>query len=195
MYSSRAKCLLMENGPSADSEIIFYSSWKWVFAGNQLTVTEPSGHTSTFPLNSKEPTGLDRENLQEMWLHCRECLAHCEKIETAVEHVNDSPAISTVLPLFPLTVGRRPNSTPSNLTTKLSTASNKENQMVQPILMGLKSFDGSVRSSCSNATSKAQSVRPGDNQRQFSSVTQTVEVPGIGRVMQRSSGYLNIFAL
>ena len=193
----------MENGPSADSEIIFFSSWKWVLAGNQLTVTEPTGHASTFPLNSQQPIGIERENLQDMWLHCQQCLTQCQLIEAAVEQLNASPTASSVLPFFPLTVGRRPNATPSNsttTTTKLSTASssssNKENQMVQPVLMGLKSFDGSVRSACSSATSKAPSVRRGDNQHQLSSVaTKTVDVPGIGRVIQRSSGWSKCISL
>ena len=58
--------------------------------------------------------------------------------------------------------------------------------MIEPVLSGLKSFDGSVRSSI-NSSYKTSSVRRFDQQQQVN-VSRTVIVPGIGRALQKSSG-------
>ena len=180
LYSVRAKCLLMENGPNADFEALFYSGWKMARTLNGLQITEPNGQTSTLALKNEEPQ-LDRESTRDLWHHLKECLVHCERIEAAVNQLAALPVGNTSLPFFPLTIGRKPPTPSSN---KLS-CSNKENQITEPVLSGLKSFDGSVRSAA-NSSCKS-SLRRLDQQKPVN-ITRTVEVLGIGRAIQKSSG-------
>jgi len=192
LYSSRAKCLLMENGPNGDFETIFYSGSKLVRTVNSLVVSEPSGRLTTLALSNNEPT-FDRESTRDMWNHLKECLAHCLRIEAAVTQLTTLP-LSGSLPFFPITIGRRPASA-QVASSKLS-VSNKENRMVEPVLSGLKSFDGSVRSGVSNSvtsniSSKTTALRCFDPQ-QAISVSRTVDVPGIGRAIQKSSGDVEV---
>ena len=173
----------MENGPDGDFEMLFYSGWKMVKTNVSLLVTEPHGQTSTWQLNGGEPQ-LDRESVRELWHHLKECQSHCERIEASVNQLVALPISNGSLPFFPLTIGRKPVASPAS-TTKLS-LSNKENVASEPVLSGLKSFDGSVRSVASN-NSKSSSGRRIDNQTP-ATISRTVDVPGIGRAIQKSSG-------
>ena len=188
LYSSRAKCLLMENGPDGDFEMLFYSGWKMVRSRVNLLVTEPHGQTSTWQLKDGEPQ-LDRESVRDLWHHLKECQSHCERIEASINQLVALPISNGSLPFFPLTIGRKPIASPAS-TTKLS-LSNKENLSSEPLLSGLKSFDGSVRSVASNS-SKASSLRRIDNQTP-ASISRTVDVPGIGKAIQKSSGNVVYF--
>ena len=191
LYSQRAKCLLMENGPNGDFEILFYSGWKMVRTSTNLTVTEASGLTSTYGIGQDNEVNLDRENQRDMWLHFKECMAHCERIETTINQLATLSAGSN-LPLFPLTIGRRPApaTTSGRTSTNITNGSNnKENQILEPVLLGLKSFDGSVRGSI--GSSKMPSLRRSDSQ--LSTVSQTVDVPGIGRAVRKSTGDVEVF--
>lgn len=125
---------------------------------------------------------MDRESMRDMWAHLKECLTHCEQIEAAVNQLAALPVANSTLPFFPLTIGRKPPAPNSN---KLSN-SNKENQMSEPVLSGLKSFDGSVRSAV-NSTCKTASIRKIEQQKVVTAI-RTVDVPGIGRAIQKSSG-------
>lgn len=187
LYSSRAKCLLMENGPNGDFEAIFYSGSKMVRTHNSLMLSEPNGRITNIALTSNEPS-LDREVTRDMWNHLKECLVHCQRIEATVEQLNVL-AFNGSLPYFPITIGRRPPAHPS-AGNKLC-LNNKENQMTEPALSGLKSFDGSVRSSISSSC-KTSSVRRLDQQQQVN-VSRTVVVPGVGRAIQKSSGIISAY--
>lgn len=173
----------MENGPDADFEALFYSGWKMSRSLhlNNLQITEPNGHTSTLALKNDEPQ-LDRETTRDLWNHLKECLVHCERIEAAVNQLAALPVGNNSLAFFPLTIGRKPQAPTSN---KLS-CSNKENQISEPVLSGLKSFDGSVRSTA-NSSCKSSSLRPLDQQKPVN-ITRTAVVEGIGRVFQKSTG-------
>nr|CAG4643105.1 EOG090X03P9 [Ilyocryptus agilis] len=190
-YSSRAKCLLMENGPDGDFEAIFYSGWKLVRTQGNLSVTEPGGGpASTWTLKDGEPQ-LDRESIREMWYHLKECRAHCERIEAAVNQLAALPICNGSLPFFPLTVGRKPVVQPAG--NKQLTINNKENQIQisEPALSGLKSFDGSVRSAANSSCKSTASLRRPDQQKSVA-VSRTVDVPGIGRAVQKSSGDVEV---
>ena len=182
LYSSQAKCLLMENGPNGDFEAIFYSGLKMVRTLNNLVLSEPNGRITNITITNNEPL-LDREATREMWSHLKECLVHCQQIEATIEQLKNLP-LNGSLPYFPITIGRRPPAQ-SSVANKLC-LNNKENQMIEPVLSGLKSFDGSVRSSI-NSSYKTSSVRRFDQQQQVN-VSRTVIVPGIGRALQKSSG-------
>ena len=188
LYSSRAKCLLMENGPDADFEAIFYSGWKLVKSQSNLILTEPHGPTSTYSLSKGEPL-LDRENTRELWYHLKECLLHCERIEAGVNQLAALPVSNGSLPFFPMTIGRKPVTPPSAGVNQLSSSSNKENRMMmsEPVLSGLRSFDGSLRNSstASSCKSSSTSSRKPDK---LDPVTQTADVPRIGRALQKLSG-------
>lgn len=171
----------MENGPNADFEALFYSGWKMTRTVNGLQITEPSGQTSTLALKNDEPH-LERESTRDLWHHLKECLAHCERVEGVVNQLASLPVASGSLPFFPLTIGRKPMAPSSNK----QPSSNKENQVTEPVLSGLKSFDGSVRSAV-NSSGKSSSLRRLDHYKPVN-ITRTVEVAGIGRAIQKSSG-------
>ncbi|XP_032787305.2 serine/threonine-protein kinase PLK4 isoform X2 [Daphnia magna] len=185
LYSDRAKCLLMENGPNADFEALFYSGWKMTRTTNGLQITEPSGQTTTLTLKNEEPH-LDRESIRDLWHHLKECLAHCERVEEVVNQLASLPIANGSLPFFPITIGRKPMAPSSNK----QSCSNKENQVTEPVLSGLKSFDGSVRSAVNNS-GKTSSLRRLDHPK-LVNITRTVEVFGIGRAIQKSSGDVEV---
>nr|SVE70956.1 EOG090X03P9 [Daphnia similis]SVE71587.1 EOG090X03P9 [Daphnia similis]SVE72219.1 EOG090X03P9 [Daphnia similis] len=185
LYSVRAKCLLMENGPNADFEALFYSGWKMTRTTNGLQITEPNGQTTTLTLKNEEPH-LDRESIRDLWHHLKECLAHCERVEEVVNQLASLPIANGSLPFFPLTIGRKPMAPSSNK----QSCSNKENQVTEPVLSGLKSFDGSVRSAVNNS-GKSSSLRRLDHPKMVN-ITRTVEVSGIGRAIQKSSGDVEV---
>lgn len=182
----------MENGPNADFEALFYSGWKMArsFHLNNLQITEPNGQTSTLLLKngSNEPQ-LDRESTRDLWYHLKECLTHCERIEASVSQLAGLPVGNSSLPFFPLTIGRKPQAPTSN---KLS-CSNKENQISEPVLSGLKSFDGSVRSTA-NSSCKSSSLKRLEQLNPVN-ITRTAEVEGIGRVFQKSTGKFRLVFL
>nr|SVE85404.1 EOG090X03P9 [Daphnia pulicaria] len=186
IFTARAKCILMENGPNADFEALFYSGWKMARSLNSLQITEPNGLMSTLTLKNDDEPHLDREITRDMWNHLKECYAHCERIEASVNQLASLPVANGSLQFFPLTIGRKPIS-PSS--TKLS-LSNKENRMTEPVLSGLKSFDGSVRSAA-NSSCKSSSLRRLD-QHNPDNITKAIDVPGIGRVFQKNSGQVEI---
>nr|SVE89791.1 EOG090X03P9 [Daphnia sinensis]SVE91047.1 EOG090X03P9 [Daphnia sinensis]SVE91672.1 EOG090X03P9 [Daphnia sinensis] len=185
LYSDRAKCLLMENGPNADFESLFYSGWKMTRTTNGLQLTEPNGQTTTLTLKNGEPH-LDRESIRDLWYHLKECLAHCERVEEVVNQLASLPISNGSLPFFPITIGRKPMAPSSNK----QSCSNKENQVTEPVLSGLKSFDGSVRSAVNNS-GKNSSLRRLDHPK-LVNITRTVEVSGIGRAIQKSSGDVEV---
>lgn len=187
LYSNRAKCLLMENGPNADFEALFYSGWKMVRTQTNLVLTQPCGQVTQIALNNGEPL-IDRDSTKDMWYHLKECLSHCERIEAAVNQLAALPISNSSLPFFPLTVGRKPVTQISS--SKFSPMANKENHMNHsPLLSGLKSFDGSVRSNgLSSCKTSLKQVDPAKT----SQVSRVVEVPGIGRAVQRSSGDVEV---
>nr|SVE80651.1 EOG090X03P9 [Daphnia magna] len=185
LYSDRAKCLLMENGPNADFEALFYSGWKMTRTTNGLQITEPNGQTTTLTLKNEEPH-LDRESIRDLWHHLKECLAHCERVEEVVNQLASLPIANGSLPFFPITIGRKPMAPSSNK----QSCSNKENQVTEPVLSGLKSFDGSVRSAVNNS-GKTSSLRRLDHPK-LVNITRTVEVSGIGRAIQKSSGDVEV---
>nr|SVE86661.1 EOG090X03P9 [Daphnia similis] len=185
LYSDRAKCLLMENGPNADFESLFYSGWKMTRTTNGLQITEPNGQTTTLTLKNGEPH-LDRESIRDLWHHLKECLAHCERVEEVVNQLASLPIANGSLPFFPITIGRKPMAPSSNK----QSCSNKENQVTEPVLSGLKSFDGSVRSAVNNS-GKSSSLRRLDYPKPVN-ITRTVEVSGIGRAIQKSSGDVEV---
>nr|SVE79400.1 EOG090X03P9 [Daphnia magna] len=185
LYSDRAKCLLMENGPNADFEALFYSGWKMTRTTNGLQITEPNGQTTTLTLKNEEPH-LDRESIRDLWHHLKECLAHCERVEEVVNQLASLPIANGSLPFFPITIGRKPMAPSSNK----QSCSNKENQVTEPVLSGLKSFDGSVRSAVNNS-GKTSSLRRLDHPK-LVNITRTVEVFGIGRAIQKSSGDVEV---
>nr|SVE84168.1 EOG090X03P9 [Daphnia pulex] len=186
IFTARAKCILMENGPNADFEALFYSGWKMARTLNSLQITEPNGLMSTLTLKNDDEPHLDREITRDLWNHMKECYAHCERIEASVNQLASLPVANGSLQFFPLTIGRKPIS-PSS--TKLS-LSNKENRMTEPVLSGLKSFDGSVRSAA-NSSCKSSSLRRLD-QHNPDNITKAIDVPGIGRVFQKNSGQVEI---
>merc|ERR550534_31881 len=106
LYSSQAKCLLMENGPNGDFEAIFYSGLKMVRTLNNLVLSEPNGRITNITITNDEPL-LDREATREMWSHLKECLVHCQQIEATIEQLKNLP-LNGSLPYFPITIGRRP---------------------------------------------------------------------------------------
>ncbi|XP_060735867.1 serine/threonine-protein kinase PLK4 [Tachysurus vachellii] len=105
LYTKFAKCMLMENSPTADLEMCFYDGAKTHKTSDQVRVVEKSGKSYTV----KGDVGLSGSVSPE----CRRYMeltdeGHrmCLSLEAAISAEEQRSAGAT--PFFPITIGRRP---------------------------------------------------------------------------------------
>ncbi|NWR68833.1 PLK4 kinase, partial [Centropus unirufus] len=106
-YTRYAKCMLMENSPSADVEICFYDGAKIHKTAGITRVIEKSG--KSFTLKGESEAGLKKE-IQVYMDHANEGHRICLALESAVL---EEEKRSGSVPFFPIIVGRKPGSTES----------------------------------------------------------------------------------
>lgn len=110
-YSDKAKCFLMEN--LSDFEVMFYNGGKVIQLTTEgvttVTISDEFGFTRKVQMVS-ECNHLPK-SLYELWISSQESRNHCLQIENAVKLLPGEN--------FPLIVGRRPLSNPSNKENKL----------------------------------------------------------------------------
>ncbi|XP_072171640.1 serine/threonine-protein kinase PLK4-like [Diadema setosum] len=104
LYTDQAKCMLMENGPSADFEANFYSGIKIYQTANELVVVEDGGQTSKHPLDGEDARipGHLRPLIDSflMWKQ------HCVDVETAIASLESRHGYG---PFFPILLSRKPH--------------------------------------------------------------------------------------
>uniref|UniRef100_A0A8D0FMG4 Serine/threonine-protein kinase SAK n=1 Tax=Strix occidentalis caurina TaxID=311401 RepID=A0A8D0FMG4_STROC len=106
-YTRYAKCMLMENSPTADVEICFYDGAKIHKTAGITRVIEKSG--KSFTLKGESEAGLKKE-MQVYMDHANEGHRICLALESAVL---EEEKRSGSVPFFPIIVGRKPGNTES----------------------------------------------------------------------------------
>ena len=187
LYSSKAKCLLMENSPDADFECLFYSGWKLI-----RTSSSNGGGGGGFRIQATDPKNQTDSTINkippELLEHMDECRSHCLSIESCMARMTPAASSPSNLPTFPVTIGRRPTvASAAGVRAPLTTTtSNKENE---PVLSGLRSFDGSVRSAAVAGASAAVSSTCSSTGKSFG---RSVQVAGVGRATQKANGDVQV---
>ncbi|XP_071609928.1 serine/threonine-protein kinase PLK4 isoform X2 [Heliangelus exortis] len=106
-YTRYAKCMLMENAPTADVEVCFYDGAKIHKTDGIIRVIEKSG--KSFTLKREKEAGLKKE-IQAYMDHANEGHRICLALEAAVL---EEEKRSESVPFFPIIVGRKPGNTES----------------------------------------------------------------------------------
>ncbi|XP_027514638.1 serine/threonine-protein kinase PLK4 [Corapipo altera] len=106
-YTRYAKCMLMENSPTADVEICFYDGAKIHKTAGITRVIEKSG--KSFTLKGENEAGLKKE-IQVYMDHANEGHRICLALESAIL---EEEKRSGSVPFFPIIVGRKPGNTES----------------------------------------------------------------------------------
>nr|XP_033794868.1 serine/threonine-protein kinase PLK4 isoform X2 [Geotrypetes seraphini] len=107
-YTRYAKCMLMENSPSADAEICFYDGAKIHKTSGLIRVIEKSGKVYT--LKEESAVNCLTEGIQMYLDHANESHHVCLSLEAAItaeEKCNEKVSF------FPIIFGRRPANTDS----------------------------------------------------------------------------------
>lgn len=104
LYTTEAKCLLMENTPDPDFEAMFYAGEKIIKTGDTYKLTAVDGSTTSL---NKDMSDSLSENVRELWIHFNKSFQHCRAIESALELT----ASCSEGPVFPVIIGRRPSQT------------------------------------------------------------------------------------
>ncbi|XP_029660086.1 serine/threonine-protein kinase PLK4 [Formica exsecta] len=174
LYTQRAKCVFMENGPQPDCEVHFYNGVKIVRVNGDVKITDQNGDTFV--------EGEFSPHLENYFEYYSECYKRCLLLESTLTSLE----VATGHPCFPVIIGRRPN-------TALNDApylQGKENMShtIRNISPVLPSFDGSC-SVVSTMTSRSRKTNSAHN---FNNNANMVAVPGIGFIRELSSGNIRV---
>ncbi|XP_020284452.1 serine/threonine-protein kinase PLK4 [Pseudomyrmex gracilis] len=170
LYTQRAKCVIMENGPEPDCEMHFY---------NRVQIVRVDGVVKIAENNDTYVEGDLPPHLENYYDHYLECYKHCLLLESTLTSLETATGHSC----FPVIIGRRPNTGLDN-----SSCQGKENfsPTVTNGFSRLPSFDATC-SVISTVTSKSHKMR-----NSFNNVNK-VEVPGIGFATTLSSGDIKVY--
>ncbi|ESP02150.1 hypothetical protein LOTGIDRAFT_111267 [Lottia gigantea] len=114
LYTHRAKCMLMENSPEPDFEAIFYEGAKYTANNKGIKIIESNGTSLT--LESKEAESRLCLETQDCLEFVKQCRHQCLELETAITTVQKTGLMKEQL--FPVIVGRRPNSSDGSESSK-----------------------------------------------------------------------------
>ena len=103
LYTKRAKCMLMENGPEADCEVVFYDGAKVNCTADGVRIIEQDGTSLT--LQSSASMHHLSPGTQQLWQYVEDCRQRCQQLENLLTAAQDD---CTQFSYFPVTVGRRP---------------------------------------------------------------------------------------
>ncbi|XP_057331604.1 serine/threonine-protein kinase PLK4 [Microplitis mediator] len=172
LYTERAKCQFMENGPHPDCEIHFYNGIKITCVDGVVKITDSVG-------NSYGEGEVPHE-LEEYYEHYRECYKRCLLLETTLTSLESATGHS----YFPAIIGRKPLSAGS--IPSLQGKENISRMTNSPPVM--PSFDAtcSVMSAVTSRSKKTTSIR--SSQYAFNRVI----IPGIGVAIQLPNGDVKI---
>ncbi|XP_060586967.1 serine/threonine-protein kinase PLK4-like isoform X2 [Ruditapes philippinarum] len=174
LYTQRCKCMLMENGPDADFESVFYDAngsligAKFTSSSRGMRIIERTG--TSLVLESPDMEQRLTQETQKLLEYVKQCRQQCIELETVVTAVQERCSLQEEL--FPIIIGRRPNSGNLNDSGKFSTASigtgsdehntsNKSTDSNRPPTM--TSFDGTVVSTVTDCGEKMKSDSCHDN--------------------------------
>ncbi|XP_072110839.1 serine/threonine-protein kinase PLK4 [Mobula birostris] len=103
LYTKYGKCMLMENGPQADSEVCFYDGAKVNKTSEFIRVIEKSGKSHT--LKGGKINDLDEE-IKYYVEHAHEAYQTCQDLESVIAEQEGRKGKQ--MSFFPIIIGRRP---------------------------------------------------------------------------------------
>lgn len=160
LYTQRCKCMLMENGPNADFEAVFYDGAKFTASSRGMRIIERTG--TSLMLESPDMEQRLTQETQKLLEYVKQCRQQCIDLESVVTAVQERCTLEDEL--FPIIIGRRPNSG-LNDSGKFSTtstgtgsdehnSSNRSTDSNRPPTM--TSFDGTVVSVVTDCVDKTK---------------------------------------
>ncbi|XP_052791493.1 serine/threonine-protein kinase PLK4-like isoform X2 [Mya arenaria] len=169
LYTQRCKCMLMENGPEADFEAVFYDASssltgaKFTSSSRGMRIIERTG--TSLVLESPDMEQRLTQETQKLLEYVKQCRQQCQQLESVVAAVQDRCSLNEEL--FPIIIGRRPNSSNLNDSGKFSTASmgtcsedhntsGRSTDSNRPPTM--TSFDGTVVSTVTDCAEKPKAA-------------------------------------
>ncbi|CAL8286774.1 unnamed protein product [Lota lota] len=185
LYTKYAKCMLMENCPSADLEVCFYDGAKTHKTSELLRVVERSGKACTVK-GEAGLSGLSPESRRYVELSDAGH-AMCLALEAAIAAEEQRSARNT--PYFPITIGRRPADTDSALPSSQPSRPTTADVASPPaprITPSMISYDGSDFTS--GSLSKKCSPLRREPTHGEGKVLKSVFVPNIGWASQLTGG-------
>ncbi|XP_047370317.1 serine/threonine-protein kinase PLK4 [Vespa velutina] len=172
LYTQRAKCLFMENGPHPDCEVHFYNGCKVTRVDGAVKITE-DGNTY---VEGEFPTHLD-----EFYEHYSDSYKRCLLLESTLQSLETATGHS----YFPVIIGRRPCSALNDapcLQGKENVSHTTNSTPVMP------SFDA-IYSAVSTTTSRSRKI---NSVYSTNCDIEKVTIPGIGIAIKLPSGDIKI---
>ncbi|KAF0294402.1 Serine/threonine-protein kinase PLK4 [Amphibalanus amphitrite] len=183
LYTDRAKCVLMENGPVPDFVASFYDGCQVARLSEKVTLTEPGRKPYTLE-DVGGPPCLS-ETGRCIWEHYRQCLSHCQQLEAALERLQSATGTAAPFDCFPAIIGRRPSSSDGGSSPR----HDQENRSPLTLQRGasqlgaMRSFDGSVVSGRTASSAPAAAAGKAARRAHF---------PGVGTATQLPDGRLQV---
>ncbi|XP_022326348.2 serine/threonine-protein kinase PLK4-like isoform X4 [Crassostrea virginica] len=106
IYTSKAKCMLMENSPNHDFETVFYDGAKFTMNSNNIRIIEKTG--TSLVLESEDTRQRLAEETQHLLEYVKQCRQQCLELESVIESVQQRCSTKGQQ-FFPVIIGRRPN--------------------------------------------------------------------------------------
>ncbi|CAI9734144.1 serine/threonine-protein kinase PLK4-like isoform X2 [Octopus vulgaris] len=113
LYTTKAKCMLMENYPEPDFEVDFYDGAKFTISSSGIRIIENNG--TSLLLESGETGQCFSSETQKLLAYVKDCRQRCIELEQVISTVELS--CKTVDNLFPIIIGRKPNVLVANAKT------------------------------------------------------------------------------
>ncbi|OXU23422.1 hypothetical protein TSAR_006105 [Trichomalopsis sarcophagae] len=174
LYTAKAKCLFMENGPQPDCEMLFYDGVKVLRADGAIKTIEKSGQTY---LETEVP-----QQLEEYYDHYTDCYKRCMLLESSLTSLEAATGHS----YFPAIIGRKPVVPLNDSATLLQGKENISRNPISPPVM--PSFDAT----CSMVSTVNSRSRRSNSVRLHQSKAIKVNVPGVGTAIQMPSGDIRV---
>ncbi|VDP77529.1 unnamed protein product [Echinostoma caproni] len=188
MYTQRAKCMLMENGPQADFLAEFYDDQTRIAcAGDgsiRITQSDPgSSKPVSVTLDSNRSLSALAPATRALLDYVYEQRDRCRKIEELLSASTDQTQLSS----FPAIIGRRPKSTglpASNSIPAVTSQTHSSMVNIGSALVDLPATLLGLISSCLTANPRCSHISSPSNRPVF--------VPNVGWADQRSSDELQV---
>ncbi|XP_015200329.2 serine/threonine-protein kinase PLK4 isoform X1 [Lepisosteus oculatus] len=202
LYTKHAKCMLMENSPSADLEVCFYDGAKTHKTTEYLRVIEKTGKSYTLK-GDVGLNGLSEESRAYVELS-NEGHRMCLALEAAI--IVEEKRSEKNIPFFPIIVGRRPakldSPDPPSQPAQDPKLCGKENPSPNGVVLNssrspsqppnitpsMISYDGSVFTTTSLSKSSTPPSAKQEGTQLAGKVLKSVFVPNVGWASQLTSG-------
>ncbi|XP_056010462.1 serine/threonine-protein kinase PLK4-like isoform X2 [Ostrea edulis] len=106
IYTSKAKCMLMENSPNHDFEAVFYDGAKFTMNSTNIRIIEKTG--TSLVLESGDTQQRLAEETQNLLEYVKQCRKQCLELESVIEAVQQRCSTEGQQ-FFPVIIGRRPS--------------------------------------------------------------------------------------